>query len=302
MHILWLIGKIIGIALLILLFIVLILIFAVLFIPIRYEAKGCYKKEIKEISAKITYAFPFVWLRIVYGEKKSAILRILGIKIKDFLGPKKDRSKKNTKSRRRKKNSHKKNEKAVEESTKDQHKVAQSQDISLEQDITHRLQEEDLEKQKMSFVERGQEIGKALYAKISHFCELWKRAGDDARKKQEMITTYLDIWQSEEFQQGFRLAKKVILKLLKSIRPRKGQLVLHIGTGDPASTGQICGFYGMIYPFVGKYVILNPEFSDTIYEGEFYLKGRIYGIVFIKVLLIALFHKDLRYIRKMILK
>jgi hypothetical protein len=85
-----------------------------------------------------------------------------------------------------------------------------------------------------------------------------------------------------------------VLRLLKSIRPRKFAVNLHIGTGDPAQTGQICAVFGMIYPFIGNYVSIEPEMEEKIYEGDFCIKGHITVFMLLRAALVIFFDKDIK--------
>ena len=129
----------------------------------------------------------------------------------------------------------------------------------------------------------------------------WKETKENTEKRKEQILSYLAFLQREDVRKALGIAKITLQRVLKSIAPRKLRIRLHLGLGDPASTGQLCGFYGMIYPFVGNYVIIEPDFEQMVYEGDFYLRGKVTLFVLIKAGCIFLFHKDLKCIRNLIL-
>ena|GEM_PF-996459 len=114
------------------------------------------------------------------------------------------------------------------------------------------------------------------------------------------------LWEKPQTQEAFRKAKKAIFKILKAIRPRKGYLKAHLGFDDIATTGQIAGYYGMaigmFYPLVGRTITLQPDFEQNIMEGDLMLKGHIRLCIFLRVLWLYLFDKDIRYLKKALKK
>ncbi len=168
--------------------------------------------------------------------------------------------------------------------------------------------EEELSKEKKTLSQKIREFIAALKEKLQAFLrkiaeikEKGLQLKEKATELKEKFDYYYGIWQQDYTQRAFAKAKKQLLKLWKSIRPKKGLLKVHVGTGDPGSTGQICGFFGMIYPFVGKYVMIEPDFEQTIYEGDFYFKGRITVFAFLKVAWVVLFDKDIKRLRQILM-
>ena len=88
--------------------------------------------------------------------------------------------------------------------------------------------------------------------------------------------------------------------MLKSISPRKIRGSVLIGTGDPASTGQILAVYGMLYPLLGYHIDIVPDFEQQIIEGDLYVKGKITVFKALKTAWIVYFNKDLRRLIKLL--
>lgn len=132
----------------------------------------------------------------------------------------------------------------------------------------------------------------------------WKEKGHKLRDRiddiSEKIMHYKKIWDMDVTRQAFKKAKKSLGRLWKSIKPGKGLLRLHIGTDDPAKTGEICAFFGMIYPFVGNYVMIEPDFERKIYEGDFFVKGHVTVFVLLRAAWVFLFDKDIKKLREIL--
>jgi hypothetical protein len=74
---------------------------------------------------------------------------------------------------------------------------------------------------------------------------------------------------------GISLTLKSLLNILKHIRPRKLQVELEIGTGDPCSTGQVLGALSVFYGYYGKSIQLIPNFNESVLKGTIFCIGRI---------------------------
>ena len=73
-----------------------------------------------------------------------------------------------------------------------------------------------------------------------------------------------------------------------------------IGTGDPASTGQVIAIYGILYPLLGNHIDIIPDFEQQIVEGDLLIKGKITLFRLVKTAWIVYFNKDLRRLIKLL--
>ena len=89
-----------------------------------------------------------------------------------------------------------------------------------------------------------------------------------------------------------------MFKILKSLRPRKLQADVSVGTGSPDTTGYIMAVAGMLYPTYGKHINIVPDFENTIFEGRIYLKGRITIFILLVHGLAVYLDKDLHKLLK----
>ena len=95
-----------------------------------------------------------------------------------------------------------------------------------------------------------------------------------AKKKYKEIRYYYKLIQHPSVKPALKKLWKVSLKLLKHIRPRKLKAVIEFGSGDPASTMKVYGYYCMIYPFYGKQIQFTPDMENKVFYLDAKLSGR----------------------------
>ena len=316
MHILLLILKIIGIILLVLLGIVLLLVLLLVFVPFCYRAEGSYYEEKPYVMARVRYLFPLlqVFVRYKDGEAEGKV-KIFGITVYDLLAPTEPK-KESQKSKSGKKKTF--NEAAAFDKENDDDNK-QSAELTEITDKPAKISEEDppkvdsdkisdQEEVKLSFNQKMRRFISWIRQKINKIIELFRQIrekGIQIKEKAEEFSSkiqfYYEIWQKEETKRAFQTTKRTLYRLWKRIRPKKGLIKIHFGTGDPGSTGQMCGYFGMFYPFIGKYVMIEPDFEKKIYEGYFYFKGHITMFALLKAAWVVLFDKDIKKLRKILM-
>lgn len=117
---------------------------------------------------------------------------------------------------------------------------------------------------------------------------------DNIRNIIHDIRYYYKIFRSDLFHRTWEKCSKEAIHLLKSIAPRKVKGYLHIGMEDPATTGQILGYYGMLYPLIGGHIDVVPDFDQIILEGSLKIRGHITLFQAVRTACIIYFNKDLR--------
>lgn len=123
---------------------------------------------------------------------------------------------------------------------------------------------------------------------------------DKIKKIVKNVKYYMDVISSAEFQKAFQLCRTETGALLQHICPKKIKGDLLIGTGDPASTGQVLAICGILYPFLGNQIAVTPDFEQQIVEGKLLIKGRITLFRMIRCAWIIYFNKDMRRVIKML--
>lgn len=117
---------------------------------------------------------------------------------------------------------------------------------------------------------------------------------DNIRNIIHHIRYYYRVLQSELFDRTWEKYSKEVLCLLKRIAPRKIKGYLHIGMEDPATTGQILGYYGMLYPLIGEHIDVIPDFEHVILEGTLKIRGNITLFQAVRIACTIYFDKDLQ--------
>ena len=85
---------------------------------------------------------------------------------------------------------------------------------------------------------------------------------------------------------------KMEKKLIHHVLPTRITGKITFGSEDPAVTGTVLALLGMTIPFHKNKIMVNPLFDgENILEGEIFLKGRIYGVVLIKIAIELYFNK-----------
>jgi len=291
MHILLLILKIIGIILLVLLGLLLLLVLLLVFVPFFYRAEGSFYEGKPYAMVRVRYLFPLLHVFVKYEtENMEGKVKVFGITVYDLFAEKEEVAEKQ----------------ADEVDVPTDFSNSQSKD---EKETVHEYKEdviedelEDETEEKVTLIEKIKIFIKTIKEKIDSFLRKIKEFREKGLRVKDKAAYYYDIWQQDYTQRAFQKAKTTLYKLWKSIRPKKGLLKFHFGTGDPGSTGQFCGYLGMLYPFIGKYVMIEPDFENKIYEGDFYFKGHITVFALLKVVWVVLFDKDIKKLRKILTK
>lgn len=338
LHILLLILKIIGIVLLCLLGVLVLGIVCALFVPVRYRVEAVRREGEGEppviLRVKVTWLLHFVNLIVRFDGNLFVRARIMLFTL--FRLPKKEKRKK--KGGRKEKSgaepekagaieaARENNEKnaADEHSGKDdgvkaaQEKRESAAQTDLSEETENRpngsikateTEGEDEPSEKPSFMDKLRAIPKILRGifykikglfeniqyTIQKFCDKIKSASDT-------IAYYRGVIEGEPFQHSFALCKGELMRVGKSLKPQKFEAQLIVGMDDPAVTGQILGYFGMLYPLIGGHVDVAGDFEKKRLEGRVFLKGKIRFFTFLRAAVKVYFNKDIRKLYRILKK
>lgn len=301
--------KVLGIFILSLLGIVILALFLVLFVPIRYQVYTERKPESELpfwLKLKATWLFHLLNVHFLYP--KEAYVRI---RMGCFTVFRSDRSEKKPKKKSKEKS---KEKETLSKEESSETKVREDQEVKEdkvlkedrlvkkeavldqagkegEKDPKREKNEEEMPTLKAFFEKILALLGNLRYT-ITQIC-------DKIKKIIKNIKYYIEVLSSTEFKNAFLLCSTQTGELLRHICPKKIKGSLRIGTGDPASTGQILAVCGMLYPFLGNQIMVTPDFEQQIVEGELLIKGRITVFCLIRCAWIIYFNKDLRQVINM---
>lgn len=305
--------KWIGITILMLFGILIFLLCLILFVPIRYNADGFYNADYR-VRARISWLLHLVSFSLDY-EKDQPFrmkLRILGIPVFDNL-KKKDRNSKKTKRH---------NNPAKEKSTPEvitasmEEKAGSVTDVSEQQadkaqNEAGKADEAVPAAEDASNDDEADALGiiakiKLLFSKVIEGFKNIKytihRMCDTIKGIKSNVTYYVELFKRDSTKAALAACKKQLLRIYHNLKPKKFQVKLHIGMEDPAALGDILGVWGMLYPIHQGNIDICPDFDQAVLEGEFYCKGRVTVYIYIWTVIIILFDKDIRRLRKCLVR
>lgn len=274
--------SIIGLIILGILALTVLILLLVLLVPIRYKADGSFKDNELKARAKVTWLLSFVSFKYVYGKEKPACLRVLGIKVWPKDKKPKDKKEKKTEEYTAFVKEQEIETKPVKEAVCEE-KAVNNETVSLEE------KEEIKDDFEESFTEeidkdRNVDLDKKVSTK-DNICDKIKK--------------YIEIIQSDRFQNTYSYAKDKIKKLLKHILPRKWDINAVIGFEDPSVTGNILVYTSALYPFISKHIHVYGDFNNSIIDVNGKAKGRITCLKAAIIGAKLYFNKDIKKILKM---
>lgn len=147
----------------------------------------------------------------------------------------------------------------------------------------------------------------SLIDRIRNFVDTIKRKlqniEDTKKKLEEKIGILKRFIQNEENVNGIKKVFHSVKRILKHLLPNKIKGQVQFGLNDPCATGQALGVMAMLYPYYGKSLRIEPDFTRQVIEGEIYLKGYIQvftlAIIGIKLLIDANFRKLIKNLKKL---
>lgn len=303
--------KWIGIALLVLLGVLIFLLCLILFVPIRYKANG-FCKDSYQIHAKATWLLHIISFTVDFKQEQPfrMKLRILGISIYDNLKEKKTKKTKvNTlpeivgASKQERSNAE-----SVEEITKAEKPIMQEQNTNIIKDISVSEANVDgdmdaeQEAQRLTFMQKQKKICLKVINIFRNIKYTIRKICDTIKEFKDNITYYVELFKKDSTKVALEACKKRLLRIIKNLKPQKFQVNLHVGMDDPATLGDILGVWGMLYPIHQGHIDICPDFEQTVLEGDFYCKGRITVYIYIWTIMIILFDKDIRRLRKCLVR
>lgn len=289
--------KVLGILILSLLGILILVTALVLFVPVRYRIYVERRMADMPFMAKIKVTWLLHLLNVHFSYPEAAYLKV---RLGCFTLFRSDRTKE--KPHKKEKGSRDKpssKENRSEEETREEleSKEEAPKEVKLEPSIVLKDKKEEKNNKKepswKNFFRKFLALLRNLRYTITQIC-------DKIKKIVKNIKYYIDVITSSEFKSAFRLCRTQAGALLRHVCPQKINGSLKVGTGDPASTGQVLAIYGMLYPFLGNQITVTPDFEQQIVEGELFIKGRITLFRLIRCAWIIYFNKDLRRVINML--
>lgn len=107
----------------------------------------------------------------------------------------------------------------------------------------------------------------------------WERILKKLERIRETAVYYRDLLAEDAVQETIRRIWEHVKGLFFHVKPRKLSADFTIGSEDPSVTGKVLAVHGMLYPWIGEVVRIEPDFEKKRLCGEFYMMGRIRACV-----------------------
>ena len=325
LQILFLIIKIIGIILAVLLGLALLILLLVLFVPVRYRAYGIRSSRECRAEGRVSWLLRLLSIPFSFQDGELEIrVKLLGFTILDPL--KEEEAFREPVQRKTEQSAGKEEETAGEDSEREEvpaeenageadasgsfeasqadetetsarpasegagEAAAESEDEASEGRFSRFLRE--LRRFLRAVIRFFMKIPrklKNLKCTFQRFCDKIKRM---VKRYREMKAFALD----ERTKAAVSLVWKQAGILLGQALPRKIRGRLHFGTEDPALTGQILGAIGIFYPLFMDNVKVEPDFEKPALDGELSLKGRLRIVTVLRIAWRLYRDKNVRYV------
>lgn len=326
LQILFLIIKIIGIILAVLLGLALLILLLVLFVPVRYRAYGIRSSRECRAGGRVSWLLRLLCIPFSFQDGELEIkVKLLGFTILDPLKGEEEAFREPV-QRKTEQSAGKEEETAGEDSEREEvpaeenageadasgsfeasqadetetsarpasagavEAAAESEDEASEGRFSRGFRE--LRRFLRAVIRFFMKIPrklKNLKCTFQRFCDKIKRM---VKRYREMKAFALD----ERTKAAVSLVWKQAGILLGQALPRKIRGRLHFGTEDPALTGQILGAIGIFYPLFMDNVKVEPDFEKPALEGELSLKGRLRIVTVLGIAWRLYRDKNVRYV------
>lgn len=319
--------KVIGWILLGILGLILLTVLTVLLVPIRYRADGVWKEE-KYIRGRVTWLLHLLSIRVTYEKELLLEVRVAGF----LIYPKKERS-----GKRKKAASGADAEEGVGDADADTNVLdadgakmpsadvktlgesapaAGTTDEPQTQTVAEASEPQSADPNEASASEADAQATDSdaapehpagsffekLSGKLSQVTDRLRGMQQKTDRLKQQTAYYKRIWDQPQTRQAIRVGFYELGEIIRHVLPRKLEVFGIVGTGDPASTGQIMAIQGMLYPWHKGNIRLEPDFEEKYIEGELHLKGRIrlgtLGICGLRILLNKNVRRLIRILRK----
>ena len=305
MAVVWTILKAIGIVLLVVLCVLLTVLLLVLLVPVRYRAQGSLREKLCG-DAEVSWLFRLLSVRASFDDGFSMCVRLAGIP----LFPKREKAQKRRSEKGQKEalSGQEKDVEVKEADTGKDREAAQKQPYpsvqETEQDTAGRVEEENGQEEPPpdGFFGFPECLLEKIYAIFRNCGKKYESICAKIEQVRKILARYIAILRREETKRLASLTLGQLMRMLRHVFPGKMRICLCIGTGDPASTGQILAVQGMLYPVLGQRLEIVPDFKEKHFEGTFFMRGHVTVIVLLLCALRILLNRNFRTLVRLMRK
>lgn len=292
LHILWLILKITGIILLIVVGLLIFAVLSILLIPVRYTIEVKYFAGRPDIRVRMSWLLKLVRARLVYTETLDAKIKLLFFTVYDAG---RDQTRKHKKRRSAK------GKKAVrtvfdEEELETPPNPAPAGDLKITEvpggkeaaqkgtgPGTEKEQEKAAARPAGPFFKRiWGAVLRELHALAAFFKKCWlaftgffKSLRQTGAQFQERAAALWAQINDPDNSALIHFLWTQIGQISRELKPRRHQIYIRFGTGDLETTARIAMYAALLYGLLGIEMQVVPDFERTVLEGTVFLKGRV---------------------------
>lgn len=263
--------KVIGIIILILIALALIIVLTVLFIPVRYRGKICFK-EVPDIDLSVTWFFKFLNISLKFKDELNISAKVAwfftifsnkeepqdeNVSAPDNRGGKDTSEKESSKKGLLKSTFYKKGNKLKE---------VKAGKFKSKDKTSDYAKAAELDKQEKR---HSKAIRKAKNKKAD------KKSKSLPEKISDKIKDIHYIITNDDNKCIFAKMLEKIKKLIDHVLPKKIEGYFKFGFDDPSVTGQVLEIFAIFYPLYKDNFKIIPMFYDEIIEADISFKGRL---------------------------
>ena len=312
--------KIIGIVLLCVIGLVLLNVILVLFVPVRYKVQfvrtGVEGDDPVNARGYVSWLLHIVHVSLAYPSEAYAVIRVFGIPIARIPQDEETIRKKAEKQKKKEEPGFDDQSEFFEHNDQENDEWTDATGegtVDLDSEAETETDEETTGKIRKSIFSRIKDLLHKIKCTIRDICDKIKKIADDlvdkTRTTEEKLQSikkdidyYHRILTSELFERTFAKCKKKVLRFLRSILPRKGDIKMEMGFDDPYTTGEVLAIAAIMQPVTGRFLHVYGNFDESIIRGGGYLKGRIFIFMVVKLILLYFLDRDLKTLIKLFKK
>ena len=173
--------------------------------------------------------------------------------------------------------------------------------------------EQEAKGQKGPAKEQKKKEEKSPLDQLKERLESWVKRFSDKKEKtqarvQEVISklenisekkdAILAILKDPENRPVFQKAKKVLMRVLRHLKPTKLKGKVHFGFEDPSTTGYVLGIASILYVVYEDDFLFQPDFENQVLEADVSFEGRLRIGTFVVAILELILNKGVRRVIK----
>lgn len=290
--------KVTGIVILALIALVLLILIIVLFVPIRYRIKA--EKGVREddmyAKVAVTFLLHIISAGFEYDDGTDYYVKIFGIRVY----PKKhkdegldDHETSDVPAETEVSSSADIEESPATVSNEDAFEATGYEEVSDEY-LSDIFSIADTQQPEAEECEQDEDLWDKFEKLIDRICQKFRSLAEKYERSKKNLEFWKRMYNDKRNQRAFEHIKTVVLKVLKKIAPKSVKGFVRFGTDDPAITGGILAFLGILYPMLPRKLVIEPDFEEILLYGNVDIKGHIALIVLGVALLKLYFNKDCR--------